>query len=275
MNNKTITDKIKESKKYIEKRIKNYPTIALIVGSGLSNIKNTLKDQISISYSQIPHFQISTVEGHAGELVYGKMNGIDVFLFNGRVHYYEGYSMREISYPIRVIKSLGVEKLIITCAVGSINKKYNLGDIVVIKDHINFMGNNPLIGKHYKEFGNRFPDMTNIYDKDEINKISKIAKSNKINIQKGVYFAVSGPSYETPAEINAYRKLGGDVVGMSLVPEAIVANQMKMKVSALTYVSNKASGISKKSLTHEEVLQTGKKAAVSMEKIITDFVKEF
>lgn len=275
MNNKTITDKIKESKKYIEKRIKNYPTIALIVGSGLSNIKNTLKDQISISYSKIPHFKNSTVEGHVGELVYGKMNGIDVFLFNGRVHYYEGYSMREISYPIRVIKSLGVEKLIITCAVGSINKKYNLGDIVVIKDHINFMGNNPLIGKHYKEFGNRFPDMTNIYDKDEINKISKIAKSNKINIQKGVYFAVSGPSYETPAEINAYRKLGGDVVGMSLVPEAIVANQMKMKVSALTYVSNKASGISKKSLTHEEVLQTGKKAAVSMEKIITDFVKEF
>ena len=275
MNNKTIIGKIEESKKYIRKRIKNHPTVALIVGSGLSNIKNALKDQISISYSKIPHFKISTVEGHVGELVYGKMNGVDVFLFNGRVHYYEGYNMQEISYPIRVIKSLGVEKLIITCAVGSMNKKYNLGDIVVIKDHINLMGNNPLIGKHYREFGNRFPDMTNVYDKSEINKISKIAKSNKINIQKGVYFAVSGPSYETPAEINAYRKLGGDVVGMSLVPEAIVANQMKMKVAALTYVSNKASGISKKSLTHEEVLRAGKKAAVSMEKIITDFIKEF
>ena len=274
MNNKTIIGKIKESKKYIEKRIKNYPTVALIIGSGLSNIKNTLKDQISISYSQIPHFKISTVEGHAGELICGKMNGIYVFLFNGRVHYYEGYTMQEISYPIRVIKSLGVENLIITCAVGSINKKYNLGDIVVIKDHVNFMGNNPLIGKHYKEFGDRFPDMTNVYDKNEINKITKIAKRNKINIQKGVYFAVSGPSYETPAEINAYRKLGGDVVGMSLVPETIVANQMKMKVSALTYVSNKASGISKKSLTHKEVLEAGKKAAVAIEKIITSFVKE-
>ena len=149
-----------------------------------------------------------------------------------------------------------------------------MGDIVVIKDHINFMGNNPLIGKHYDEFGDRFPDMTNIYDNNAINKILKKAKSKKIKAYKGVYFAVSGPSYETPAEINAYRKLGGDVVGMSLVPEAIVANQMGIKVSALTYVSNKASGLSKKSLTHEEVLQAGKKAAVSMEKIITSFVKE-
>ena len=172
------------------------------------------------------------------------------------------------------MKVLGIENLIITCAVGAINKKYNMGDIVVIKDHINFMGNNPLIGKHYNEFGDRFPDMTNIYDKNGIDKILKIAKNNKVTVHKGVYFAVSGPSYETPAEINAYRKLGGDVVGMSLVPEAIVANQMKMKVSALKYVSNKASGLSKNSLTHKEVLQAGKKAAVSMEKIITNFVKE-
>ena len=136
------------------------------------------------------------------------------------------------------------------------------------------MGNNPLIGKHYDEFGDRFPDMTNIYDNNAINKILKTAKSKKIKVHKGVYFAVSGPSYETPAEINAYRKLGGDVVGMSLVPEAIVANQMNIKTAALTYVSNKASGISKNTLTHEEVLQTGKKATVAIEKIITNFVKD-
>ena len=153
--------------------------------------------------------------------------------------------------------------------------RYNIGDIVVIKDHINFMCDNPLIGKHYNEFGNRFPDMTNIYDKDKIKQISKFARNNNIKIHEGIYFAVSGPSYETPAEINAYGKLGGDVLGMSLVPESIVANQMSMKVVALTYISNKASGLSKNNLTHKEVLQAGKKAAVSLEKIIKNFVKEF
>ena len=181
--------------------------------------------------------------------------------------------MQEITYPIRVLKSLGIEILIITCAVGSINKKYGLGDIVLIKDHINFMCNNPLIGKHYKEFGNRFPDMTNVYDNNIRRQVLTIARKNKITIREGVYFAVSGPSYETPAEILSYGKLGGDVVGMSLVPEAIVANQIGIKMAALTYVSNKASGLSKKSLTHEEVLYIGKKVAISMEKIIKFFVK--
>jgi purine-nucleoside phosphorylase len=274
MKEKTVLDKIKESVKYIRSRIKSSPKTALICGSGLGNIKNIIKKETIVSYSKIPHFKQSTVEGHTGEMIVGKFNSKDIILLNGRVHYYEGYSMQEVSYPVRVLKELGVENLIITCAVGAINKKYNPGDVVVIEDHINFMGNNPLIGKHYDEFGDRFPDMTNIYDKKVINKILKTAKNNKISVHKGVYFAVSGPSYETPAEINAYRKLGGDVVGMSLVPEAIVANQIGIKTVALTYVSNKASGLSKKSLTHEEVLRTGKKASVSMEKIITIFIKE-
>lgn len=269
-----LLNQLQKTKNFIRKKIKTNPKIALILGSGLGNIQNQLKNSISIPYNKIPYFKQSTVKGHNGKLVFGKFNSIDIMVMSGRFHYYEGYSMQDITYPIRLMKLLGIEKLIITCAVGAINKKYNLGDIVVIKDHINFMGDNPLIGKHYDEFGDRFPDMTNIYDNNAINKILKVAKSKKIKVHKGVYFAVSGPSYETPAEINAYGKLGGDVVGMSLVPEAIVANQMGIKVSALTYASNKASGLSKKSLTHEEVLQAGKKAAVSMEKIITSFVKE-
>ena len=274
MKEKDILERIRESIKHIRKKIKSNPKVAIICGSGLSNIKNIIKQEKIIPYSQIPYFKQSTVEGHNGQLVFGKLNSIDIMLMNGRLHYYEGYSMQEITYPIRVMKSLGVENLIITCAVGAINQKYNVGDIVVIKDHINFMCNNPLIGKHYNEFGCRFPDMTDIYNKDVRKQILKIAKTNKIKIREGVYFAVAGPSYETPAEINAYRKLGGDVVGMSLVPESIVANQMKIKTTALTYVSNKASGISKNSLTHKEVLQEGKKAAITIEKIITNFVKE-
>lgn len=274
MKEKNILEKIKESTKYIKKRTKLNPKVAIICGSGLSDIKDVIKQEKVIPYSQIPYFKQSTVEGHTGELITGKIQSTDVILLNGRIHYYEGYSMQDIAYTIRVMKTLGIKNLIITCAVGAVNQKYNVGDIVIIKDHINFMGNNPLIGKHYNEFGDRFPDMTNIYDKNLIKQILKFAKSNKIKIYEGVYFAVSGPSYETPAEINTYRQLGGDVVGMSLIPEAIVANQMDMKITALTYISNKASGLSKNSLNHEEVLQAGKKATVSIKKIITNFVKE-
>ena len=275
MKEKDILERIKESTKYVNKKIKANPKIAVICGSGLSNITEIIKQEKIIPYLEIPYFKQSTVEGHNGQFIFGKFNSTDILLMSGRLHYYEGYTMQEITYPIRVMKSLGVEFLIITCAVGAINPKYNPGDIVVIKDHINFMCNNPLIGKHYNEFGNRFPDMTNIYNKDIRKQILKIARNNKIKAHEGIYFAVSGPSYETPAEINAYRKLGGDVVGMSLVPESIVANQMNIKVIALTYVSNKGSGLSNKSLTHSEVLQIGKKSAVSIEKIIKSFVKEF
>lgn len=275
MKENNVLEKITESIKYIRKKIKSNPKVAIICGSGLSNIKDITKQEKIISYSQIPYFKQSTVEGHNGQLIFGKLNSIDVILMSGRLHYYEGYSMQEITYPIRIMKALGVENLIITCAVGAINQRYNVGDIVVIKDHINFMGNNPLIGKHYNEFGNRFPDMSDIYDKDIRKHILKVAKTNKIKVREGIYFAVSGPSYETPAEVKAYRRLGGDVVGMSLIPEAIVANQMNIKTAALTYVSNKASGISKNTLTHEEVLQAGKKATVAIEKIITNFVKDF
>ncbi|MBQ1609591.1 MAG: purine-nucleoside phosphorylase, partial [Elusimicrobia bacterium] len=175
-----LLNQLQKTKNFIRKKIKTNPKIALILGSGLGNIQNQLKNPISIPYNKVPYFKQSTVKGHNGKLVFGKLNSTDVMVMSGRFHYYEGYSMQDITYPVRLMKLLGIEKLIITCAVGAINKKYNLGDIVVIKDHINFMGNNPLIGKHYDEFGDRFPDMTNIYDDNAINKILKIAKSKKI-----------------------------------------------------------------------------------------------
>ncbi|MBQ3834948.1 MAG: purine-nucleoside phosphorylase [Elusimicrobia bacterium] len=264
--------KIEESKDYILSKIKSSPKTALIAGSGLGNIKDSIEDQIVIPYSEIPNFKTSTVQGHKGELIIGKLNGVDIFFFNGRIHYYEGYTMQEISFPVRVLKSLGIENLIITCAVGAINKDYNPGDIVVIKDHINFMGDNPLIGTHYNDFGERFPDMSNIYYKAFRDKIKKIAEQENIEVQEGTYFAVSGPSYETPAEVSAFGKLGGDVVGMSLIPESIPACQTGIKVAAITYISNKASGLSKEKLSHEEVLAIGENASIKMGTIIKQFV---
>jgi len=264
-----LLKQLQKTKNFLNKKTKSKPKTAIILGSGLSGIQNKLKNSIAIPYSKIPYFKQSTVEGHNGQMVFGKLNSTDVMLMSGRLHYYEGYSMQDIIYPIRLMKILGIENLIITCAVGAINKSYNTGDIVMIKDHINFLGN-PLIGKHYQQFGNRFPDLTNVYDKNLRKTAKQQATKNKIKIKEGVYFAVTGPSYETPAEIKAFRKLGGDVVGMSLVTESITAAQMGIKVLALTYVSNKAAGITAQKLSHNEVLALGKKAATSLEKIITE-----
>ncbi|MGE4385360.1 MAG: purine-nucleoside phosphorylase [Endomicrobiaceae bacterium] len=274
MKKENIFNLLDKSKKYIKNKTKYNPKIAVIIGSGLSGIKEKITNPDIIEYDKIPNFKKTTVEGHKGELVFGKLNSVDVVLLNGRFHYYEGYSMRDISYPVRLMKYLGVETLIITCAAGALNKKYEIGDIVAIKDHINFIFDNPLIGEHYKAFGERFPDLTNIYDKNLIKKVIKISQLNKIRIHQGIYFAVTGPSYETPAEVSVFLKLGGDIAGMSLVAESIAAKQMNMNVLALAYVSNKASGISDEKLDHKDVLKLGKKAGVSMEKIIVNVLKE-
>lgn len=268
-----LLNKLQKTTKFIKNKIKTTPKIAIILGSGLSNIQNQLKNSIVIPYGKIPYFKESTVEGHNGQLIFGKLNKTDVMLMSGRLHFYEGYTMQDITYPIRLMKCLGIEYLIITCAVGSLNKKYNVGDVVMIKDHINFLGN-PLIGKHYNQFGNRFPDSSNIYDKNLRKTVKQISIKNKIKVHEGVYFAVTGPSYETPSEVKAFQKLGGDVVGMSLVPESITASQMDIKILALTYVSNKAAGISSKILTHNEVLSLGKKASVCLEKIISSVTEK-
>jgi len=269
-----ISEKINDTKEFIFQKTKIRPEIAIVLGSGLGELADSVKEAVRIPYSEIPHFVKSTVEGHKGELVIGKLFDKNILIMQGRIHFYEGYSMQEITYPVRVMSGLGIKKLILTSAVGGINKKYKPGDIVLIKDHINFTGDNPLRGEHEPEFGERFPDMTYIYNREMILKTHKIAKSLGIRTHIGIYLSTRGPSYETPAEIKAFRKLGADVVGMSVVPEAIVAHQSKIELLCISYVSNMAAGILKKTLSHEEVIETGKQVSKKLISLLNQLIKE-
>jgi purine-nucleoside phosphorylase len=258
----TILKQINESADFILKQAKVKPVAAVIAGSGISGFEGSFKILKTADYLKIPHFAKTTVAGHSGKL---DICAGGLLIFNGRFHFYEGHSPQDIIYPVRVMKACGVETLIITAAVGAINKKYKAGDIVVLKDHINFTGSNPLRGAHFEEFGQRFPEMSCVYDASLRKKVLSAAKKLKIAAYEGVYFGVSGPSYETPAEIKAYGKLGGDAAGMSVVYEAIAASQMKMKVLALTYVSNAAAAAG---VNHKEVLEAGKQASGNILKLI-------
>lgn len=268
-----ILQNIAKSKKYILPKAGFKPEFAIIAGSGLGNLKDQFTVLRTLKYSKIPHFAKTSVAGHAGELNLCSYKGTDFLIFNGRFHFYEGHSSWDIVYPVRVMKALGVETLIITAAAGGMNKKYCAGDIVFLEDHINFTGNNPLIGRNIDEFGERFPSMTEVYDAKLRNAAVKAAKKFKIRAHKGIYFGVTGPSYETAAEVNAYRSLGGDVVGMSVVYEAIAAAHMKMKVLGISYVSNMAAGISRNKLSHKDVLDIGKKTGSDMTKIIKEVLE--
>lgn len=271
--NMNILQKLKKTKQFILCKRKFNPEIAIIAGSGLSDLSDHFECIASIEYSKIPYFFKTTVSGHEGILKLCRYKNKDILIFSGRFHFYEGFSNEEIIYPIRVMKEIGIKTLIITAATGGINKNYSVGDIVVLNDHINFTGNNPLIGKHNEKFGKRFPDMSAVYDKDLINKVLDITKKNNIKAHSGVYFGVSGPSYETPAEIKAFEKLGGDIIGMSVVYEAIAASQMNMKVLGLVYVSNMAAGIVSKELKHSEVLAVGKTVNKNLTKIIKNIIE--
>lgn len=231
------------------------PEIGIVLGSGLGELADRYFEY-QIPYSHIPKFAQSSVEGHKGQLVFANIENRPVVMMQGRNHYYEGYSMEQITYPIKVMKELGVKTVILTNAAGAINKSFRPGDLMVITDHINFMGENPLRGKNDEHFGVRFPDMSNIYSKSHIKIVDAAAKLLNIDVRHGVYFASSGPSYETPAEINMARILGADAAGMSTVPEAIVANYCGMNVIGISCISNYASGICDKKLSHKEVIQT-------------------
>lgn len=266
--------KLQESKEFIFKKTKESPEIALVLGSGLGGLADSISNPVRIPYSDIPHFVRSTVEGHRGELVLGKLFNKNVFIMQGRLHFYEGYTMQDVTYPVRLMSFMGIKTLVLTSAVGGINTNYKAGDIVFIKDHINFMGDNPLRGPHENIFGQRFPDMSDVYTPEIIEQALMIAKSQNIVAHKGIYFAVRGPSYETPVEIEAFRKLGADVVGMSVVPEAIVAHQQGMKLLCAAYVSNLAAGLSKTPLSHEEVMEMGNKVAGKLIKLLEELVKK-
>jgi purine-nucleoside phosphorylase len=249
------------------------PRTAIIAGSGLGNSLPRLEDKISVAYKDIPGFPSTTVKGHSGELIFGRMGGHDAVMMRGRFHYYEGRPLNFIAFPIRVLAALGVKNLLLTAAVGSLKPALKPGDMVILRDHLNLMGSNPLIGNYHEAFGPMFPDMNEPYDKVLRREAMKLARKLKIRAREGVYAAVTGPSYETPAEVKMYRLLGGDVAGMSMAPETIAARQLKLRVAGLCWISNFTSGISKTAFNHEEVLALGEKVSLKMRALLEGLLK--
>ncbi len=267
-------DKIMESVEYIQGKIKRKPKIAIILGSGLGDLVNDVKDIEDISYKDIPNFPVSTVKGHEGKLVFGKINNIEVMLMQGRFHYYEGYTMKEVTYPVYVMKKLGIEKIIVTNACGGINKSFEPGTLMLIKDFINLFGDNPLIGVNDERLGTRFPDMSEPYKLELIDKAKKIGDNLGIKYAEGVYAGFMGPYYETAAEIVMIGRHGADAVGMSTVPETIVANYLGMDVLGIACITNMATGIQKVKHSHERVVETAKKVSSDLCRWVTKIVEE-
>lgn len=258
---------------FIEQKTEGFkPEIGIILGSGLGELADEYCE-VAIPYSEIPDFITSTVKGHKGRLVFAEVNGKKVVMMQGRNHFYEGHTMQEITYPVRVMKKLGVETLILTNAAGAVNESYVPSDLMLIKDHINCMGSNPLIGPNDDTLGERFPDMSEIYKKDLREIAKKCAKELSIDIKEGVYLANSGPCYETPAEIHMARLIGADAVGMSTVPEGIMANYCGMKVLGISCISNAASSQNGDKLSHAEVIDTTNKAKVKFKSLILKIIE--
>lgn len=265
--------KVKEAADFILKKINYKPEIGLILGSGLGAIADQIENPEFYPYSEIPHFPVSTVQGHAGRLVIGRLEGKTVVAMQGRFHYYEGYPIQEVTFPVRVMKALGVRTLIVTNAAGASNPEFNPGDLMIIKDHINLAGANPLMGRNLDEFGPRFPDMSNAYDRELRSKIKFIAQKLNIPVQEGVYAWFSGPTYETPAEVKMAQILGADAVGMSTVPEVIVANHSGIKVIGISCLTNMAAGILNQPLSHNEVMETSELVRGKFINLVKNIIK--
>ena len=248
-------EKVKESAQFIQGRTSLRPTTGIILGSGLGSLVDIMEERAVIPYTEIPHFPWSHVAGHAGNLVIGRIGQEIIAAMQGRFHYYEGFTMKEVTYPIYVMKLLGIENLIVTNACGGINRDFEPGDLMILTDYINMLGNNSLIGENDERFGVRFPDMSEAYAKELIRKAEKTAEKLGISCKKGVYAIFSGPCYETAAEIRAYERLGADAIGMSTVPETIAANYLGMKVLGIACITNMATGIAKTKHSHEEVMR--------------------
>jgi len=261
----------------IRARIDLKPRIGMILGSGLSGLAESVENAVSISFGDLPHWPVSTVKGHAGRLVIGQLEGQDVFVLQGRIHFYEGYTMSQVTLPVRVMQRLGVEIMIVTNAAGGIADAHKPGDVMLITDHINFpglIGNSPLHGPNLDEFGPRFPDMTQAYDPELLDLARKIAKEKGVPLHEGVYMGLSGPSFETPAELRFLKMIGADSVGMSTVTEVSVARHGGMRVLGLSGISNKAHTELSFVATHEDVLEAGKKIVPKMETIIRGLLRE-
>jgi purine-nucleoside phosphorylase len=231
--------------------------VGLVLGSGLGAFADDLEDAVAIPYAEIPGFARSTVEGHAGRLVLGRVSGTPVVVLQGRFHFYEGYALDEVTFPIRVLGLLGIKALILTNAAGGLNNSFSQGALMLISDHLNLMGTNPLLGANDPRFGTRFPDMSEVYDREFQEATIAEARDMKLELKRGIYAALTGPSYETPAEIRMLRALGADAVGMSTVPEAIVARHMNIKVLGISCITNMAAGVLDRPIDHAEVMETG------------------
>ncbi len=259
----------------VRKHLKEMPQIGMILGTGLGDLANEVSDAVTIPYGEIPHWAQSTVVGHAGQLVVGRLGGKTVMVLQGRVHYYEGYGMDQVTLPVRVMQRLGVKAMVVTNAAGAINPDYVPGDVMLITDHLSFLGMagpNPLRGPNYQELGERFPDMSQAYDRDFIQLARQVAVEQKINLREGVYVGLAGPSFETPADLRFLRMAGADAVGMSTVPEVIVARHGGMRVLGFSGVSNKANLDGSTITTHEEVLEAGKVIVPTLRNLILNIL---
>ncbi len=266
-----MLNQIKETANFIQQRINVTPEIGIILGTGLGGVVNEINIKHSIAYEDIPHFPISTVEGHQGKLIFGELNGKNIVAMQGRFHYYEGYSMDEVTLPVRVMKLLGVKTLIVSNASGGVNPNFEVGDIMLITDHINLLPN-PLIGKNIAEFGPRFPDMSEAYDTKIIKEATKIARSHGLKYQKGIYAGVTGPTFETPAEYKYIKNLGADAVGMSTIPEIIVARHMGITCFAVSVISDLGIEGQIVEISHQEVIEAVRQVEPKMILLIKELV---
>ncbi|MDR0660024.1 MAG: purine-nucleoside phosphorylase [Prevotellaceae bacterium] len=268
-----MLEKIKETTSFIQSKITATPEVGIILGTGLGGLVEHIENKQAIEYKDIPNFPVSTVEGHSGRLIFGTLGGMRVMAMQGRFHYYEGYNMQKVTFPVRVMKEIGIKQLFVSNASGGVNPHFAIGDLMLITDHINLMPN-PLLGKNYKELGVRFPDMSEAYSKELISLAEKTANQLNIKLQKGVYVGTTGPTFETPAEYKYFRIIGGDTVGMSTVPEVIVAGHAGIPVFAISIITDL--GVEGKivEVSHEEVQKEGAKAEVIMTNLIKEMLKQ-
>ena len=268
-----MLEKIKQTAQFLSEKVSgSMPKLAIILGTGLGNLVDHIENKQYIPYSEIPNFPVSTVQGHSGNLIFGTMSGKPVIAMQGRFHYYEGYDMKTVTFPVRVFKALGVETLFVSNAAGGMNKEFQVGDVMVITDHINLFPENPLRGKNYDELGPRFPAMTEPYSKEFIAKADQIAAEKGIRLMHGVYVGVTGPTFETPAEYEYFRIIGGDAVGMSTVPEVIVARHADMKVFGISVITDLGGKDITEVPSHEEVQKAAIKAQPTVEAIVKEMV---
>jgi len=268
-----MLEKIKETATFIQSKIKTTPEVGIILGTGLGGLVRDIKNQEVLEYKTIPNFPLSTVDGHSGKLIFGDLGGKKVVAMQGRFHFYEGYDMKQVTFPVRVMKFLGIKNLFVSNASGGVNPNFEIGDLMIINDHINLLPN-PLLGLNIPELGPRFPDMSDAYDRKLIALAKEVAAKNNIKVQEGCYVGTTGPTFETPKEYQYFRIIGGDTVGMSTTPEVIVARHMKIPVFAISIITDLGVPGKIQVVTHEEVQEIGKQAEKKMTLIMEEMMQK-